>query len=161
MILFGKENDEISSAPFLVKTIEEMENEIKFVVALPIQGKKESDINDMENSALNKILSECVPVYPDENNLYEIIFENYVFHMTRNESYTYRDDYEIRRGKYFIIFDKSRLMDYLPQIVEPEIIEAYFPKGWKHYGIYCQNHIIDVIATGNPMIKKCIEQNLI
>ncbi len=159
VISFGKENEEISSAPFLVKTIEEMDNEIKFVVALPVSGEK-GDINDTGNSVINDILSECVPIYPDEDNLYEIVFENYVFHMTRNESYTCWDDYEIRNGKYFIIFDQSRLMDCLPQLVTLGIVESYFPKGWKHYGIYCENHIIDVIAAGEPKIKKCIVENV-
>ncbi len=40
VINFGKENEGISSAPFLIKTIEEMDNEIKFVVALPVSGEK-------------------------------------------------------------------------------------------------------------------------
>lgn len=63
-------------------------------------------------------------------------------------------DYEIRSGKYFIIFDKSRQLDYLPQIVNQEIVEVYYPKRWRHYGLYCQNHIIDIIATKEPRIKK-------
>lgn len=154
MILFGKENDEIVTAPFLVKTIEEDENEVRFIIALPIQGEKGTDINDTGIPILNKLLVESISIYPDENNLYEILFEGYVFHMTRNESYTCCDDYEIRNGKYFIIFDKSRLLDYLPQLVEIGIVEAYYPNKWKHYGIYCQNHIIDIIATEEPKVKK-------
>lgn len=154
MILFGEGNEEMESPPFLVKTIEEVEDGVRFIVALSIQGKKGTGRENMGNPVLNTILHESTPIYPDENNLYEIFFENYAFHMTRNESYTCWDDYEIRNGKYFIIFDKSRLLDYLPQIINQGIVEAYFPKGWKHYGIYCQNHIIDVIATKEPRIKK-------
>lgn len=160
--LFGEENFEINSAPFLVKALEE-ENSIRFIVALPVQSKTRTDINDTGIPVLNKILKESFSIYPDENNLYEILFEDYVFHITRNESYTYWDDYEIRNGKYFIIFDKSRLLDYLPQLVEPEIVTAYYPNRWKHYGIYCQNHIIDVIATKKPKIKniRCIPKDLV
>ena len=158
MILFGTENEEMSTAPFLVKTIEEGENGIRFIVSLSIQGKKGIDRNDIGIPALSKLLLESTPICPDENNLYEILFENYVFHMARNESYTCWDDYEIRHDKYFIIFDKSRLLDYLPQIVNQGIVESYYPKGWKHYGIYCQNHIIDVIATKEPRIKKYMRQ---
>lgn len=157
--LFEEKNIEIITAPFLVKAIEE-ENSIRLIVALPIQGEKNSDIIDTKIPELNKLLKESTAIYPDKNNLYEIMFEDYVFHITRNESYTYWDNYEIRNGKYFIIFDKSRLLDYLPQLVEPEIVEAYYPNGWKHYGIYCQNHIIDVIATNKPKIK-CIPKNLL
>ena len=154
MIKFGNENDDMNSAPFLFKTIEEMDNEVKFIVALSIKGKQGCGINEEDNPALGKILSECVPIYPDEDNLYEILFDNYIFHITRNESYTSWDNYELRKGKYFIIFEKSRLLDCLPQIVEQEIVEAYNPNSWKHYGIYCQNHIIDIIASEEPKIRK-------
>ncbi len=87
MIKFGNENNDMNSAPFLIKTIEEMDNEVKFIVALSMKGKQGCGINEEDDSALGKILSECVPIYPDEDNLYEILFDNYVFHITRNESY--------------------------------------------------------------------------
>lgn len=157
MIIFGNKNDEICAAPFLIRTIEEPDNIIKFFVAMPVK-KEKGEIIDIENPELNKILCECVPLQPEENDIYEIIFENYIFHTTRNESYTCKDDYEISQGKYFVVFDKSRLLDCLPQIVEQSIIEACFPNGWKHYGIYCQNHIIDVIAVEEPKIRKRIAQ---
>ena len=81
MIKFGNENDDMNSAPFLFKTIEEMDNEVKFIVALSMKGKQGCGINEEDNPALGKILSECVPIYPDEDNLYEILFDNYIFHM--------------------------------------------------------------------------------
>lgn len=151
--IWRRENDEMSTAPFLIETIEE-ENGIKFIVALSTRGEMGIVANQMSKSAINELLSIVTPIYPDQNNLYEIIFENYVLHMTRNESYTSWDNYEIRKGKYFIIFDKSRLLDSLPQIVDMGIMEAYCPKGWKHYGIYCQNHVVDVIAVGEPQIRR-------
>lgn len=79
--------------------------------------------------------------------------------MTRNESYTAWDDYEVRKGKYFIVFERSRLLDCMPKLVETELVEAYFPQGWKHYGIYCQNHIIDVIAAGEPRVTPIHKQS--
>ena len=78
--------------------------------------------------------------------------------MSKKEKHGW-DNYEIQKGKYFIIFEKSRLLDYLPQIVEKEIVEAYNPNGWKHYGIYCQNHIVDVIASEEPKIRKYYNAN--
>lgn len=154
MIVFGKENTEISMMPFLVKMIEEEDNVVKFIVALSVQGEKGTGVNDIVIPEMNKLLHETTPIYPDESNMYEILFENYIFHMTRNESYASWNDYEIRNGNYFIIFDKSRLLDYLPQIIESEIVDACHSNGWRHYGIYCQNHIIDVITAEEPKIKK-------
>lgn len=154
MIAFGKENSEIVEAPFLVKAVEQEENGIRFIVALSVAGEKDENINVADDSTLNELLLAYKPIRADENNLYEITFKDYVFHMTRNESFTCWDDYEIRKGRSFIIFEKSRLLDCLPHIVELGIVRAYYPQGWKHYGIYCQNHIIDVIAVREPEIKK-------
>lgn len=75
MIGFGNENNELKTAPFLIKTVEEDDNDITFIVSLAIAGEK-------------------------------------------------------------------------------GIIEAYYPNGYKHYGIYCQNHIIDIIATKEPIVEK-------
>ena len=155
MIQFGQENKEMRTAPFLIRAIEETDNALRVLVAIPV-AKEKGEIIDAETSELNHLLSTCVPLSPDENNVYEIVFENYIFHITRNESYALQDHCKNAKGKYFIVFDQSRLLDCLPQLVEQSILEAYFPNGWKHYGIYCQNHIIDVIAAEEPKIKKCI-----
>lgn len=153
MIRFGNENENIKSAPFLIQAVEREDNDISFIVSLPLKGEIGADIDDTGISALNQVLSDCTPIYPDENNIYEIIFENYVLHMTRNESYTSWDNYEIRHGKYFIVFEKSRLLDSMPEFVESGLIKAICISDCKHYGIYCQNHVIDIIATNDPVIK--------
>lgn len=159
-MFFGKDNSELKNAPFLVRTIEKEENEIKFIVALTTYGEKGSETVDTGNKVLNDLLQESVPLNPDYDNMYEIIFEDYVFHITRNESYASYDEWEIRKGKYFIIFERSHLLELLPEIVVPGFIECHYPDGWKHYGIYCQNHIIDVIAPGKPIVKKYTPNNV-
>ena len=154
MIAFGKTTRKISTAPFLIKTEEQADNKIKFIIALPAYGEKDTRREHAGNSRLDNLLEKAVPICEDHNNLYEIVFENYVFHMTRNESYTCWDDYEIRQGDYFILFEQSRLLNYLPHIVEMGIVSAYHPDRCKHYGIYCQNHIIDIVSVTEPKIKK-------
>lgn len=155
MIAFG-EDDNLRNAPFLIKSIEESDNEIHYIVELSYEGKNETDIDDTGIPKLNDILKKATPIYPDNNEAYEIIFESYVFHITRNESYTSYDEYEISKGRFFLEFQRSRLLDSIPLIVEPELVKAFYPNGWKHYGIYCQNHIIDVIAASEPIIKKIV-----
>ena len=154
MIAFGKTTHKISTAPFLIKTEERADNEIKFIIALPACDENDTGREPTGNASLDNLLEKAVPIHEDHNNLYEIVFENYVFHMTRNESYTCWDDYEIRQGDYFILFDQSRLLDYLSHIVEIEIVNVYRPEGYKHYGIYCQNHIIDIVSAIEPKINK-------
>lgn len=154
MIEFGNENKELKTAPFLIKAVEEDDNCITFIVSSVVAGEKGKNTEDTDIEVLKELLTESIPVYPDYNNLYKIVFKHYVLHQTRNESYTSWDNYEVRKGNYFIIFEKSRLLDYISEFVEKGIIEAYYPNGYKHYGIYCQNHIIDIIATKEPIVEK-------
>ena len=155
MIRFGCENN--YDAPFIRKIEENGFNEIKFIVSLSNRGKKKT-VSDVENDQLGDILSNAIPVYPDNNETYEIIFENYILYQTRNESYCSWDNYEIQKGKSFIIFEKSRLLDVLPQLTDCQKLKdgTYYPGKWKHYGIYCQNHIVDIISCNEPTIKKII-----
>lgn len=156
MIEFGNENSEPKHAPFLIKAEENEDNCIKFIISLACEGEKGSDTNDMDIERLGEILSKAVPIYPNKNEMYEIAFEQYILYQTRNESYCSFDGYEIKQGKYFIIFEKSGLLDVLPLITDCQILSdgTAYPGNWKHYGIYCRNHIIDVISHNEPTIKK-------
>ena len=146
MIAFGQQD--AGHAPFLVSLSEEFDNALRLVISLSYTGEKGQNFDDMGIPALGEILRECRPIYPDENQTYEILFEGYILYQIRNESYCSWDDYEIRKGTYFILFEKSRLLDALPVLTD-----CQFLSGWKHYGIYCQNHIIDVISCYEPEIK--------
>lgn len=155
MIEFGTDNNEANHlAPFLISAEEGEENEIKYVVALAARGEKGTGADHLGIPALEEIVKNCYPIYVSEEKIYEILFDKYIIHQTRNESLTCWDDYEEKHGNYFIIFEKSRLLDYLNIAIEKEIAKAYWPQGWKHYGIYCQNHIIDIVAPEPPTIRK-------
>ncbi len=142
MIKFGADNN-IDFPPFLVKSVEKQNNDISFIVSLAIRGE-EKTVNSNTNT-------------PVLNNTYEIIFENYVLHMTRNESYTSWYNDEIRHGNSFIIFEKSRLLNNIYSFVDLGLVEAIYPNSCKHYGIYCENHIVDVITVYEPIIKPYVE----
>ena len=153
MIKFGSENEDIFTMPFLIKALEEEDNILKLIVALP-QKENVTEKMDITTPNLKDILEKAVPIYANEDELYEIVFDSYLFHITRNESYTGLDTEEIIKGKYFVILEKSRILDFMPKLVECGLIEAMYPNGYVHYGVYCQNHIIDIIATDEPVIKK-------
>lgn len=161
MIEFGKEHGNLIYAPFLVKAEENDNNCVRFIVSLAREGEKGSNISDMGIKGLEKILRKATPIYPAENEVYEIMFEQYILYQTRNESYCSYDDYEIRQGKYFIVFKKSRLLDSLPAITDCQISSdgVAYPGEWVHYGIYCQNHIIDIISHNKPIIRKLKSKN--
>lgn len=156
MIGFGNDDISTSSAPFLIKAEEGYDNCIRFIISLACKDEKGSDKNNTGIKELDRILHKAAPIYPDENETYEIVFEDYILHQTRNESYCSIDEYEIQKGKYFIIFEKSRLLDTLPAITDCQTCSdgSVYPGRWSHYGIYCQDHIIDIISHNEPTIRK-------
>ena len=153
MITFGGQKSG-KHAPFLISLSEEPDNALKLVISLSYAGEKGSDVSELP--ALSEILKECRPIYPDKNQTYEILFEQYILYLNRNESYTSWDNSEIYKGKYFILFEKSQLLTILPVLTDCQILSdgTYYPGKYQHYGIYCQNHIIDVISCHEPLIKK-------
>ena len=142
---------------FLLSSKETDMNCISFTIALGKLGeKKECTEEANSDTALSKVLQHAVPIYPDMDNVYEITFEDYILHQTRNESYTSYDKYEIRKGNPLLIFEKSRLLDFLSQITDCTSYPdgTFYPEKWIHYGIYCEDHIIDVISCSKPKIRK-------
>ena len=103
-----------------------------------------------ENEPLNTLEIE---VGVESGSTYKIIFENYMLHLTRNESYTVWDDYEIRKGQYFIIFEKSRMLDMLDTLII-HTDDHSWPGIGKHFGVYTCDHIIDIISVYDPIIQK-------
>jgi hypothetical protein len=81
----------------------------------------------------------------------QLDFECYIAYSVRNESYTALDDYEKFKGKIFRIYDKSRYLDFIK--VGTFATDDY-PGPFKHYGIICLNHIVDIVSTSEPIITE-------
>lgn len=152
------ETDKILSkpkaAPFL-RSLEECEdNELRITVA----GAKIGDcaVGTFDGTALGRILSQCRPIESDENLAFEITFESYIIYQVRNESFCSYDPQEIRHGKFLIIFEKSKLLEYLTISTDTCRFAdgSFYPAKWTHYGIYTQNHVIDVISQCEPNVLR-------
>ncbi|MBE6753918.1 MAG: hypothetical protein E7559_06165 [Ruminococcaceae bacterium] len=143
-------------APFLLKLQEEQDNCLHITVSLSYVGEEEEIPIDPSDHLLTDILSGARPICPSEEDIYEIVFEDYILYLTRNESYTSIDAREIRKGRYFTVFEKSTLLDILPQITDCQICAdgSAYPGEWKHYGIITQYHIVDVVSCNEPVIRK-------
>ncbi|MBQ3110689.1 MAG: hypothetical protein IJC69_06070 [Clostridia bacterium] len=151
MIEFGSENIGMEKGTFLARLEEGEDNKLTVTISLSTKGEVGENIPDNEKGVIKRILEKAKPVYPDNENTYEIYFENYVMYQVRNESFAAFDKDEVRRGNRLIIFEKSKLLDYVKTVVWAD--EKYFG-GYKHYGIYTENQIIDVISQVEPTIKK-------
>lgn len=160
MLEFGTENKEITEnvkgAPFVLSIEDNGDNCLKIVIALPKKGRQGEGAEELlvkDNKKLNDLIMNSYPVYEDMDNVFEITFERYIIYQCRNESYTAYDNSEIRKGNYLIIFEKSKLLNYYKDV----IFDYDFDKekqNRKHYGIYTENHIIDVISNDPPVISK-------
>lgn len=160
MLEFGSENKEITekcpNAPFILSISDNSDNELIIVIALPKRGENADDLDtgiNNDNPDFQKMLLNSYPIYEDTNRVYEIRFESYIIYQCRNESYTYWQEDEVRKGNYLIIFKKSNFLDYYEKV-----IFDFDSDDWKinrkHYGIYTENHIIDVISNKPPIITK-------
>lgn len=131
MIGFGEDNKEFGRmAPYLISC--------------------EEIINDEDDSSSNALL---IRLITDSGIKIQIEIKSYIMHLTRNESYTVWDDYEIRKGNYLVIFEKSRLIDFYDLAIAHTEDYSYPGEGI-HYGIYTCDHIIDIIADSTPIITK-------
>lgn len=155
MLKFGTENTEIVekslNAPFVLSINDSCDNELKIVIALSKKGIIGEGSENADDPKLRDILACSCPIYAGEDRVYEIKFNSYIIYQCRNESYTTFDSYNISKGKYLVIYEKSRLLDYYKNVIFD------FDSGTadrRHYGICTENHIIDVISNEPPSIKK-------
>jgi hypothetical protein len=157
MLEFGGENLEINEksrlAPFLLSLSDDQDLTLRVVIAFPKDGKAGTDPGSI-NEKVKDLLDKSVPVGADMDQVYEIVFENYILYQMRNESYTSWDEYEIRKGRYLIVFERSRLLDYYEDAIFDFDSEETRKTQRKHYGIYTENHILDIISNEPPKIRR-------
>ena len=153
MLEFGTINEEVNQysklAPFVISINDDTDNQLSIDIALPTPT---SEKTNYDNPTINKILASAVQIAPNLRALYRIKFESYIIYQCRNESYTCDDNTEIGKGKYLIVFEKSKLLDYYESVLFDFDTDSTKAQR-KHYGIYTENHIIDVIANEPPTIR--------
>ena len=152
MLEFGTINEEVNQysklAPFVISINDDTDNQLSIDIALPAPT---SEKTNYDNPTINKILANAVQIAPNLGAVYRIKFESYIIYQCRNESYTCDDNTEIGKGKYLIVFEKSKLLDYYESVLFDFDTDSTKAQR-KHYGIYTENHIIDVIANEPPTI---------
>lgn len=147
-------------APFLLSLSDDMWEELRIIISAACVGEvgenipELADMDDKTADAVRGVLAKTRPITPDESKRYEIVFADYITYQIRNESYCSFYPDEIRHGKYLITFEKSRLLSNLSNITDAQMLSdgSYYPGKWKHYGIYTQRHIIDVITHNAPTV---------
>lgn len=142
-----------AALPFVLKISDSSDNELRIILATAKTGDKKT--LSTGSPKLDDILVNSELIEPDKQNVYEIVFSDYIIYQCRNESYTAFDDTEIRSGKYLVIFEKSKLLDYYQDVIFDYDTDDIISQK-KHYGIITANHIIDVISSLEPTIRRII-----
>lgn len=140
------------SMPFLAKLQEKTENELHITIFGAAVG--EEDEGARGDPVLDQVLADCKPIIPDSSRRFDVVFEDYILYQVRNESYAAYDASAEGTGTYLMQFEKSRFLDYFLTVTDACRLEdgSFYPAPWKHYAIFTQNHVIDVIAQTEPKV---------
>ena len=152
-------------APFLMSLSDGLQEELHIIISAAEVGNLGDNIPDFEavdettRQALQGILAKSRPIEANENCLFEICFHDYIIYQIRNESFWSGNPNEIRHGKYLVTFEKSKLLSHLGEITDAQQLDdgSFYPGEWTHYGIYTQNHVIDVISHCPPDVSRHIK----
>lgn len=99
----------------------------------------------------DKNLRDCFAIGIDEgSSIIQIDIERYIGYSILNESFTLWDEYQKFIGDAFRIYSKSRFLDF---ISAGTFANEDYPGPYRHYGIVCFNHIIDVASTQDPIVQ--------
>jgi hypothetical protein len=79
--------------------------------------------------------------------IFVVEWSDYVAYSVRNESYVTSDDYEVFDGRNFVKYTKSRYLDFVGQAT---FASDSYPGPMTHWGVFCLNHIVDVISCSEP-----------
>lgn len=152
MIGFGEKNEELGEYIFMI-SLEEDPSGLSIVIAPGVSAEK-MPVGAQE-SRIEELLVKCDRIVPDKTRLYKIFFSRCLFHIGRDESFVAEDPLEEAIGTHLVICDKSILLNQFHTLMDSFLID-HMNKGrpLQHYGIYCQDNIIDVITIKKPVISK-------
>lgn len=117
-------------------------------------GLIEPEVNQLSLSFCKSKVSdrpEPLMVGEKSSSLIQVNFNSYIAYSIRNEFFTSWDDYEEFGGKTFRIYKKSRYLDFISNGI---FASKDFARPYKHYGICCIDHVVDIISTSEPVVRE-------
>jgi len=85
------------------------------------------------------------------SKVFEIVWRRYVGYSVLNESFAAVSNEELYEGTQFRIYSKSRFIEYMSRAT---FASDEYPGPVRHYGIACEDHVIDVLSVEPPEIRK-------
>lgn len=170
MVGFGCDNFELGEqiAPFMMGMTDNLNHELKIVVGASVVGEPAGKVvleewpqsvqkNILRSEKLQEMISGMSDVWGSADDVWEIDIDGYVLFMERNESYTTWDDYQIVEGQWLMVFERSRLLDDLAHYT---FADDSYPGKLIHYGVYCEDHLIDIVTDATPIVRKLTAEEI-
>ncbi len=139
-------------APFLSVLEESPDNELHIRIHTAFLGEMEPEMLDGLSDPVADVVFKCKPIQPS-NRVIDIRFENYILYQVRNESFSHIDHQE-RHGRYLATYEQSFLLNHLAEITDAQQSDdgGFYPAPWKHYSVFTQNQVIDIISHCEPVL---------
>jgi hypothetical protein len=133
---------------YLTEVGEPEDNVLRLVI---VEARIGRDSDSRQIDELVGPASTTSPIVVDDTTAaYEVIFEQYIAYAVLNETFTIWDDAERFEGNLFRIYSESKFLAY---VGAGTIASADDPGPFKHYGVVCLNHIVEVASTVTPSIR--------
>ena len=147
------DTDEIDACKwlFLEEIGEPADNELRLKIIEAKSGGAPGPVDGEVNEALREILRTASRIEHGPGcKIFELYWPSYVAYSIRNESYCSADEYEQFDGRLFVRSARSRYLDFLKNAT---FADSSYPGPFVHYGVFCLNHIIDVVSMDSPTLK--------
>ena len=147
--------EELNSCEYLfLRTISEpADNQLRLIIAEASPGGEVSVETRNALGLPDTLLRDARVIESTAGDrLFELTWSSYIAYSVRDESFVSADDYEIlESGRLVCLYAKSHFLDYISKAT---FASAVYPGPYRHIGINCQNHIVDVISTADPEIRQ-------
>ena len=142
-----------SHAPFLSTLEESPDNELHIRINASYVGEMDPVMLEGLSEPVSSVVSKCRPIQSSDRVI-DIRFENYILYQVRNESFCHFDPKSTRQGNYLVTYEKSSLLDYLwiATDVQQGDDGDFYPAPWRHYAIFAQNQVVDIISHREPVL---------
>jgi hypothetical protein len=146
-------SNEIDAERYLTSLSEPDVNVLRLVIEAAHASGPKRDVEIGEH-----VIRNTVSIVADESTpAWEVVFSSYIAYGVRNESFTTSDEDETFVGKRFVTYEKSKFLEF---VRTSTFADETHPGPFVHYGIFCLDHIVDVVSTEEPEIRRLRDGHL-
>jgi hypothetical protein len=139
---------------YLASISEPAEGGLKLVIQEARAGGKPSAavLSNELLPELKEILSKSSAIEHGPGcKVFEIYWSRYIAYSVENESYALSQSPEDKsQGRLFKLYETSAYLEYLEKV---SFASADYPRPYKHWGVICLDHIVNVASTEEPVIN--------